>query len=80
MQNDCFNDCYAGDFERMHYSCIPDSGEIQVNGLMVIVLTMSGRTKYKSKFSYVFATRFCYKNIICGSTLLNLKVETAHHV
>ncbi|KAL2335542.1 hypothetical protein Fmac_016755 [Flemingia macrophylla] len=35
MKNNLFNDCSAGDFEKAHFSCLPDIGEIQVNGLML---------------------------------------------
>lgn len=32
------NDYSAGDFEKAHFSCLPDIGEIQVKGLMVSTL------------------------------------------
>lgn len=38
MKNTWYNDCSAGDFEKAHLSCLPDIGEIQVNGLMVSTL------------------------------------------
>ena len=38
MKNNWCNDCSAGDFEKAHFSCLPDIGEIQVKGLMVSTL------------------------------------------
>ncbi|XP_027339232.1 uncharacterized protein LOC113853002 [Abrus precatorius] len=35
MKNNWCNDCSAGEFEKVHFRCLPDIGEIQVNGLMV---------------------------------------------
>ncbi|KAF7842947.1 uncharacterized protein G2W53_005245 [Senna tora] len=43
-QNNCFSDSSVGDFERVHHSCLPNSGEIQVNGIML---------KRKSRFYYL---------------------------
>lgn len=36
MKDNRCNDSSAGDFEKAHLSCLPDIGEIQVNGLMVL--------------------------------------------
>ncbi|KAL2335535.1 hypothetical protein Fmac_016748 [Flemingia macrophylla] len=44
MKNNLFDDCSAADIEKAHISCLPDIGEIQVNGLMV---------KRKSCFYYL---------------------------
>jgi len=46
MKDNRCNDCSAGDFEKAHLSCLPDIGEIQVNGLMVGTLLSVSESMY----------------------------------
>ncbi|KAK7354764.1 hypothetical protein VNO80_20248 [Phaseolus coccineus] len=68
MKDNRCNDSSAGDFEKAHLSCLPDIGEIQVNGLMV---------KRKSFFYYLpdaFPIKFAFP-AMQGTWFLHVEVK-----
>ncbi|KAL9314769.1 hypothetical protein ACSQ67_020221 [Phaseolus vulgaris] len=68
MKDNRCNDSSAGDFEKAHLSCLPDIGEIQVNGLMV---------KRKSFFYYLpdaFPIKFAFP-AMRGTWFLHVEVK-----